>query len=290
MPAAALAVAVLTGCGADPAPAAAPAATDKAPASADPQGKRRQMEAMRADCMKGKGFKYEPYVPPPAKVSEESRREWTGDYATMREQRERRGFRIYFPFVHPEDPEDGIGTVDPNPNDALAGSLSRTQYRAWDAADGACYAEAFTELTGKTVTSKDDVFTQAENMYLRTTSRELDGDPRMIELATAFGTCLKGKGYPVPSLKPTALNFSSRERLEKQRGDVIAGRVKQDPEDTGFRRLTPQEAKPYLVKEIKVSLDDLECGKDFYAAFLPRYEALRQKAYREFGEDDGLWS
>ena len=50
MPAAALAMALLAGCGTETMPSAAPSA-EKASPAADPHGKRRQMEAMRADCM-----------------------------------------------------------------------------------------------------------------------------------------------------------------------------------------------------------------------------------------------
>ena len=47
--------------------------------------------------------------------------------------------------------------------------------------------------------------------------------------------------------------------------------------------LTPEEARPYLNKEIKAALDDLECGKDFYPAYLPKEKAVDQQIYEEFG-------
>jgi hypothetical protein len=47
--------------------------------------------------------------------------------------------------------------------------------------------------------------------------------------------------------------------------------------------ITPEEARPYLNKEIKAALDDLECGKDFYPAFMPKDEAVGQQINEESG-------
>ncbi|MEU1728538.1 hypothetical protein [Nonomuraea sp. NPDC005692] len=47
--------------------------------------------------------------------------------------------------------------------------------------------------------------------------------------------------------------------------------------------LTPAQAQPYLAKEIKAALDDLECGKDFYRAYTPKVEAITQRIAEEFG-------
>jgi hypothetical protein len=289
MPAATLALALLAGCGAETTPSAVPAA-GKASSAADPPGKRRQMEAMRADCMKQKGFKYVPNVPAPSQtISEERRLELNGDYPSMLKYREKHGFGVYFAFAYPDDPEEGIPDPIPDPNMELAQSLSKTQYNAWSAADNACYAAAFTMLTGKKASSMDDVYAQADNIYIKTKERQLDGDPQLVELAGDFGDCLKSKGYPVASLKPTAMVFNIWEIFEKERTANLIKRTKSGEAQTvEAMRMPPDEARLHLAKEIKVSLDDLECGKDFYAAFRPRDSKLLEETWNGFGRKDGL--
>jgi hypothetical protein len=289
MPAAALALALLAGCGGDPVSSAATTA-EKAATTADPHGKRRQMEAMRADCMKRKGFKYVPNIPPPLTTSSRERiLDGSGDYSAMRKYREKHGFGVYFAFAYPDDPEEGIPKPIPDPNMELAQSLSKTQYNAWTAADNACYAAAFTKLTGKKVSSTDDVYKQADNLYTEAKDRRLDGDPRLVELAGDFGDCLKSKGYPVASLKPTAMAFNSGRIFQEQNNADLVKRLKLDTAETiEATRMTPDEARPYLAKEIKASLDDLECGRDFYAAFRPRDTKLFEGIWNEFGREDGL--
>ncbi|MFF5206670.1 hypothetical protein [Streptosporangium sp. NPDC000396] len=292
MPAAVLALAVLAGCGQEPTSGAS--AAGKAPATggsatAAPQAKRRQMEAMRADCMKKKGFKYVPNVPQPQKVSKGRRQELSGDYAAMREYRQKHGFGVFFALAYPDDPEDGIGKPIPEPNGDLIESLSKTQRKAWTAADETCYAAAFSKLTGKTVTSWNDATDQADELTTKTRERELDGDARLAELARGFGDCLKSKGYPVASLKPIAIYNNGWNMFEKERDKAqdkhIGSSGKVTFESLG---MPPNEARPYLAKEIKVALDDLECGKDFYAEFLPKDMKLSEEAWNEFGGDELL--
>ncbi|MER5419930.1 hypothetical protein [Streptosporangium roseum] len=286
MPAAVLALAVLTGCGAE-APAAAPV-TGKASTAADPHGKRRQVEAARADCMKQKGFKYIPNISPPETADEEKLLQRSGDYAAMREYREKHGFGVFFALAYPDDPEEGTDQPLPDPNMKLAESFSKTQYEAWSAADDICYATVFTKFTGKKIPSQDDVYTQADTLYWKTKERLLDGDPRLAELAGDFGDCLKGKGYPVTSLRPTALETNGRDTFEKQRTATLNKHMESEAKGIDAWRLPPDAARPYLAKEIKVALDDLECGKDFYAEYRPRSEKLRDEIWDQFGRKEGL--
>ncbi|MER5320833.1 hypothetical protein [Streptosporangium roseum] len=287
MPAAALALAVLSGCGAEAAPAAAPA-IGKASTAADPHGKRRQVEAMRADCMKRKGFKYIPNISPPQGARKTFLRQMSGDYAVMREYREKYGFGVFFTAAYPDDPEEGSNQPLPNPNMELWPSLSETQYEAWRAADNVCYAAAFKKFTGKTVISEEDVYKQGGALSLKTRKRLLDGDPRLVELAGDFGGCLKGKGYPVTSLKPTALEARGRDTFGKQRTAAVDKHRESGAEGIDALRLPPDAARPYLVKEIKAALDDLECGKGFYAEFLPRDKKVQDEIWDRFGGKEGL--
>lgn len=295
MPAAALALAVLAvlaGCGTDTAPSAAPAA-GKTSATADPHGKRRQMEAMRADCMKRKGFKYQPYVPSGSGRIDHDLREFRTDYATLLKQREERGFGVFYPYVHPDQPggpEEAAKKYQRDPNLDISGRLSETQSGAWIAADKACYAAAYNKLTGKTITPGNDTSRQMGKTYDQAANRELDGDPRLVTLAAAYGDCLKGKGYPVISLKPTRMHRNTRSRFDAELEGALSARRGQGTEDGADPELTPDEAKPYLAREIKAALDDLECGKGFYTAFLPKNTELGMRIFREFGGEDGLLS
>jgi hypothetical protein len=287
VPAAALAVAVLTGCGTDAAPSAAPAA-GKASASADPLGNRRQAEAMRADCMKQKGFKYIPNVSPPGRADRDDLLRQSGDYAAMRKYRERYGFKVFFVSAYPDDPKEGAGKPLPDPNMKLAESFSETQLEAWTAADNACYVTVFAKLTGKKISSPDDLYERGDALALKTKQRLLDGDPRLAELAGDFGDCLKGKGYPVTSLKPTALELRGWYTFDKQRTAAVDKHRESGAEGIDALRLPPGKARPYLAKEIKAALDDLECGKDFYAEYLPKNKKVREEVWDQFGRKEGL--
>ncbi|AWS46797.1 hypothetical protein DKM19_41370 [Streptosporangium sp. 'caverna'] len=310
MPAAVLALAVLSGCGGNSV-SGAPAA-GKAPATADPQGIRRQTEAAIGDCMKRKGFKYNPSLPSDQKTDEEVKRE-TGDYRSVREQREKYGFGLYSGYVYPEyRPAGGMNFSDQDPNNPIMMALSSTQLASWRTTRDTCYSAAVKKLTGRTVSSEIDLSMQAHTMLEQAESRELDGDARLLDLAGRFGDCLKTKGVRVRSLKPTAVGDASEAAIrvemsalgDKQlldRGTDPAalrkisvtepGGEKNAPGESVFLpSLTPDEARPYLAGEIKAALDDLECGKDFYAAFQPRERQIRDRIDREFGYHAGLTS
>ncbi|WP_143653407.1 hypothetical protein [Streptosporangium subroseum] len=310
MPTATLALALLTGCGGDPAPSAGTVAAKTATA-ADPQGMRRQTEAAIGDCMKQKGFKYSPSLPPDQKTDEDVERE-TGDYQAMRKHREKYGFGIYSAYVYREDSKSGeMSFADQDPNNPIMMALSSAQLESWRTTRDSCYSEAVKKLTGRTVSSEIDLSRQAGTMLEQVESRELDGDARLLDLAGRFGDCLKAKGARVRSLKPTAIDGAGTAVLrdemlalgEKQLLDRVTDSAilrkalasKQGGEGTlrqgGFLpTLTPDEARPYLAREIKAALEDLECGKDFYAVFKPMERRIRDRIDREFGYYAGLTS
>ncbi|MEV8630056.1 hypothetical protein AB0395_00225 [Streptosporangium sp. NPDC051023] len=292
MPAIALALTVLTGCGlAQDASGTSTPNADTASATGDPQAKRHRMEAIRADCMKSKGFKHIPYVPPLEKPSAQKAKMMNGDYAAMREEREKYGFDVFFAYVYPGDPRHVLkeSQMTQDPNNKLHDSLSSTQQQARKVADDACYTAAFNEITGKRYTSRENRADQVDALRARARTRELDGDARLVELAAAFGDCLKGKGYPVPSLKPTAISTSGEDRFNAEFFKAIDELMAMKDEGTASSdELTPETARPYFVKERKAALDDLECGKDFYAAFLPKEQKIKAEVQRESGETDEL--
>ncbi|MDP9848409.1 hypothetical protein [Streptosporangium lutulentum] len=271
----ALALAVLTGCGSESAPA--PVA---APTQDDVTQPAWRIERIKADCMKQKGFTYVPFVAPPQKQSELERKAVEGDYKAMKEFRTKYGFQIFAAHVYPDDPASGALVPEAfatNPNDRILGSLNKTQFTAYQDAENSCFDKGTQEVLHKKASSRYDLATQLSEMTDQLTSREIAGDPKLVELAAPFGDCLKAKGYPVPFLTPTALVIRGQEAFRAEEHKFGRGENGSRPD------LTPDQARPYLAREIKAALDDLECGKDFYAAYTPKKRELDLQVRREFG-------
>lgn len=294
MPTAILALAVLSGCGGNPAPGAP--ATEKTSATADSQAKSRQIASVRADCMKQKGFTYIANVSAPRQIGEEERKQDSGDYAAMKKWREKNGYGVFAFYVYPQEfanpmvEPEGDAPKNINPNNKIQMSLSETQRAAYNDADRTCYQRAVKEATGKKVDSITDHYEQANARSEQLITRELDGDPRLVELAASMGNCLKDKGYPIGSTKPSALADRGRLKFDTEKkplGERIPeSMLKKMDVSEGARwepNLTADQARPYLARETKDALDDLECGKDFYPVFTPKQIELQQRAYQEFG-------
>ncbi|MFC5825178.1 hypothetical protein [Nonomuraea insulae] len=281
--------AVLCGCGgaaqsAQPSPAASTAAA---------KDKKHQFEAAKADCMKQKGFKYVAYVAPEKQESDEDRKIASGDYQAMKTYREKYGFGVYAVYAYPKEmaPEGMAGNPVKDPNRKMLSSLSNAQLVAYNEAKNACMGVAGKKVLGLTLKSNLDYFSQMAKAHKRAKAAELDGDPKLVELAGAMATCLKGKGYTVSDTKPSAIDLrGERTFLEQQsnlgkqqEGDLQAPpKMTKDTQQYQMPELTPQQAMPYLNKEIKAALDDLECGKDFYPAFIPRETTVQQRVNEQF--------
>ncbi|MCG5220059.1 hypothetical protein [Streptosporangium sp. KLBMP 9127] len=289
----ALAVALLgllTACG----NTATQAGREPSPTGQEPE---RRIETMIADCMKEQGFKYVPYVEPFFEGTDESRRRSNGDYEAIKRFREKNGYGIYAIYVYPQEfhnpmvePDETAKPKVVNPNFKIRSSLSKTQTLAYEDAHDRCYVKAVKKVLGKDVKSMMDRFEQADARAKQLVARELDGEPRLAELAAAMGSCLKAKGYTIGSTKPTAMAGRGPKRFNDEKAPL----GEKIPEDTRKRLEQPEgaryepdlnadQARPYLAREIKDALDDLECGKEFYLAFLPAELSVQQRAYREFG-------
>ncbi|MBN6054250.1 hypothetical protein JYK22_20075, partial [Nonomuraea sp. RK-328] len=158
----------------------------------------------------------------------------------------------------------------------------------------ACAVVAAKQVLGKTVTSDTDLFEQLLTASDKASEREIDGDAELVKLASSMATCLTGKGYKVSGTRPMDMQQRGRNEFLDQE-DEIGRRQREDVPDvppptkkgeikrTFGAKLTPAEAKPYLAKEIKAALDDLECGKDFYRVYTPKSEAIDQRVAEEFG-------
>lgn len=249
-----LGLAVLTGCGANAAPVAGGgnASMDKA----------RERENVIATCMKQKGFSYTPSVSRP-KQSDAN----PADYAAIKAYRSKYGFGVFSAVVYPKPQE----TQAPDPNKATIDSLSGAKRDAYLTTMNECRVTALQQVNGLKVTSladyQDQMSKEIENI-----DKELDGDPKLLELAAPFVECLKSKGERVTSAKPLALSGRGMEVWGEQADRLgKAGTV------------TVEAARPYLVKEIRSALVDLECGKDFYAAFVPLQKRLTNEARVKYG-------
>ncbi|MBN6055804.1 hypothetical protein JYK22_27990, partial [Nonomuraea sp. RK-328] len=282
----------LGGCGG--ATEGTPAAT--ASASAATADKKQRLESVKADCMKGKGFKYVPFMAPPIKQTEQDRKIASGDYQAMRKDRQKNGFGVYAQYVYPEEFDSPMVKPDDahtDPNMKIQSKLSAAQSQAYHKASDACEAMAAKQVLGLTVKSGMDYFQQRYAARQKAITDELDSDPRLVELAGAMATCLKGNGYSVADTAPSAIAELGRNSFleqqdrqgREQRKDVGQSQPKAKKGEVPryvMPSLTPEEAKPYLDKEIKAALDDLECGKDFYAAYQPRQTAIVQQVHDRF--------
>ncbi|MER6575525.1 hypothetical protein [Nonomuraea sp. NPDC001023] len=280
-----LSAAVLCGCGgaAEPTGGAETAQPSRAAAAKD---KKHQFEAAKADCMKQKGFKYVPYVKPEDK-SEDTRKRNSGDYQAMRKYRAKYGFGRFAIHVYPTEGPDAQAEMDPNVK--IQEDLSPAQNDAYNKAINVCMVTAGKQALGLTLKSRMDYYNQLGLARKRAKAAELDGDPRLVELTGPMATCLKGKGYSVTDTKPTAMNLRGDEEFGRQQDKLGRAQQKNLPDDEKrtsgsfiMPELTPEAAKPYLAKEIKAALDDLECGKDFYATYVPKEAALEQKINDQF--------
>ncbi|MET7327261.1 hypothetical protein [Nonomuraea sp. NPDC005650] len=297
LPVAMLALAVLCGCGG----AAETGATEKAaalpsPGAAAAKDKKHQLEAAKADCMKQKGFKYVAWVQPEQPQSDEDRLRDAGDYQAMQKYRQKYGFGVFALHVYPKEmnaPEAQMEGPNQDPNGKLQAALSGAQLDAYNKAKDACMVTVAKQVLGVTLKSNIDYYNQIALARRRATASTLDTDPKLVELATSMATCLKGKGYTVSDTTPTEMAKRGENVFIKEQDKV--GREQDDsvpdvapPGKKGQGRqihmpsLTPEQAKPYLAKEIKAALDDLECGKDFYPVYTPRKSAIDTQIRAQF--------
>ncbi|TDC98871.1 hypothetical protein E1292_33780 [Nonomuraea deserti] len=284
------ALAVLCGCGSTTGTAApSPSATSD---------KKHRLEAAKADCMKQKGFKYVPFVSRSQKPdTEEDRKRAAGDYQALRKYREKYGFGVFAMYVYPK--ELGHLAVKPdnpeiNPNWEIQSSLSKAQMGAYQKARDTCMVTAASQVLGLELKSGVDYYAEQNKIRRRALKSVVNSDPELMELAGAMATCLKGKGHAISDTTPLAMaergprTFQAQEdKLGRaQRDDVpdVAPPAKKDEVPAIYApTLTPEEARPYLNREIKAALDDLECGKDFYPAYLPREQVIDKQVNEQFG-------
>ncbi|MER5627422.1 hypothetical protein ABT061_41010 [Streptosporangium sp. NPDC002544] len=256
-------LAALTGCASSegPQPSAAP--------SADQQ---RQNQAQLATCMKSKGFTYHPVVSRP-ELPDAVKQEMSGEYPAMKAYRSKYGFGFAASTVYPNDGVGRMaalslsgGNADDDPNGKVIAGLSKPQREAYFNTMDACTLEMINKATGKNLKSMEEVAKAQSAMVKQIISREIDGDPKLVELASAFADCLKGKGYRVTSQRPSQIVRSTEGPFMTEFGKLLG------------QKPTADQARPLLQREIKAALDDLECGKEFYAAYRPKANEVYDRA------------
>ncbi|MFI6317844.1 hypothetical protein ACIBG8_10025 [Nonomuraea sp. NPDC050556] len=285
---------LLTGCsgggpatGGDQEPGAEPtglaAAMDKAEARWKKQS--QETEAALVVCMKGKGFTYSPYTWDSGRTeTPEQKARRNGDYEAEKRFRTKFGFGTFARMVFPDDPEFKMTNSFTDPNEKYLKGLPEKQRMAFYKARERCELEALQKKTGKKIKSMEEYWKSTQKVRDARTSREIDGNPELIQLGQAYSTCLKGKGYQVTETKPSKLQYYMQEtvwkdyeKATKNKGMMIEknGKVTQP--------MTPVQAKPYLDKEIKIAMDDLDCGKDFRTPALLASMRLQEKLDAELG-------
>ncbi|MGI5486681.1 hypothetical protein [Microtetraspora malaysiensis] len=282
------ALGALGGCGG----AAESSQPEQSAAAKAPEGdKKHQFEAAKADCMKSKGFKYVAYVPPEKQKSDEEIKRASGDYQAMQKYRGKFGFGVFAEFVYPKEMGGGA-EPEANPNVGIQNKLSGAQGASYRKASDACMIVAAKRALGKDLKPGDDFYAQMNRASERAMAA-VDSDPELIELAATMAGCLKEKGYPVGKTTPTAMSnrglfafLDLSDKLGRKQRDLpeVAPPVKDGQLKMTYQPdLSAAEAKPYLDREIKAALDDLECGKDFYAVISPKEEAVNRQIFDEFG-------
>lgn len=261
------------------------------PAGADDETKKQYMVTNAvAECMKKAGFAYVPYVlaSNPANRDDNDR-----DYDSARKIREKYGFGAFAPDVYPNDPQvPGAKTaVAEDPNTATFQALPQDRKDAWNAAmmgstdpakmkqsmadGGGCLGAAQTKVYGDKGKSKADAEAAAE--AARRNRLNLNGDPELSRLAQGFASCLRGKGYPVETTAVTEIRNAERFVWMGKAAQLNQNRpqpadVDQPARPRSGATLDPATARTMLTQEIQAALADLDCGRDFRAAYYPKFD------------------
>jgi hypothetical protein len=247
--------------------------------------KQTRMENKRVACMTERGLSYVAALAPKRQWQPGEQERLAGDLKALRMYRAKYGFGVWAPNVFPKDEVVNPTSLD-NPNNKMLMSLSADKLKKWRAADDACFSQAVKQVLGKTVTSQEDYYAQLESAVENSLS-VLDKDKQLMRLGEQFAACLE-----VSATEPTKLDGLSHTKIVLQASEVAKKAWKGElpkaaqGKNVVFRpNLKPDEAKPYLDKEIKAALKDLECGKAFYTAYLPQALAITSRVYQEFGRE-----
>lgn len=226
-----------------------------------------------AACMRKKGFTYTPRVSGLAAAASPVDGQ---DYERAKTYREKFGFGFFAPAVYPDDPTV-VGSraheaQDVSPDRAYLDALPPAQRKAYDKAMGSakqlasgkkvmlpgCVKDGIEKGYGPEKSQAElDREHAADEERDRAAKQALNGDPTLVSLAQRFASCLRDEGIAVTTTQPTAI------------GDMVKfATVKTLPQD-GVQKMDQDAARAELAREIGIALKDLECGKEFRAAYFP---------------------
>ncbi|MFD8453531.1 hypothetical protein [Streptomyces coelicoflavus] len=255
---------------------AAPGGELTVPEDADPDTKNYYLtENAIAACMKKRGFSYTPVGITP----NEDRSAGEGkDYGLAKKYREKYGFGIYSSIVYPNDPAVLLQEEESDdPNDSYRSSLPAAQQKKYDKALGrlralrktngviqrppkdGCLAQAERKVYGppKSKAEQDREIAEQQERD-KQAGQALNGDPQLVSLAQAYADCLRKEGITVTTTQPTSI------------ADMVKFQVADQIPPDGLPG--KEEALAKLPGEIDLALKDLECGKEFRAAYWPKFD------------------
>lgn len=271
-------VVILAGC-------ATTAGRTARPTPGDTLTREHLRENVMRDCMKQRGFAYIAVPRPGSHVTDEGRRRAAGDYAAVKTHRGKYGFAVFSALVYPTSQEaGGMDAAAQNPNDKIVRALSAAQQGGYRKARDTCFSQAARQVYGKDVKGFDDFHAKYAKAYESTVLGQLDADPELVPLAQRYANCLRAQGVRVDSAKPSAVGEQAGRRFYDE---LFAIGRKQHPTAAKSERwwpdLSPAQARPYLDREIRAALADLECGKEFFPVAAPKKSAASARFDAEWG-------
>ncbi|MGW4101815.1 hypothetical protein [Streptomyces sp. NPDC004976] len=256
-------------------PSAAPGGALTVPEDADPETKDYYLtENAIAACMKQRGFSYTPVAEPYTSPGAASSAVDGQDYDLAKKYRQKYGFGLFAHAVYPNDPAVAPVEMKPDPNDSYRDSLPAAQQKAYDKALGkldgvrdtptpqrppkdGCVAKAELKVYGPAKSKAEQERENAEQQERdKQAGQALNGDPQLVSLAQGYAACLRKQGITVSTTQPTGIGDMVKFQVSAQ--------IVSEP--------SKEEALPKLAREIDLALEDLECGKQFRAAYWPKYK------------------
>ncbi|MEV7046031.1 hypothetical protein [Amycolatopsis sp. NPDC051061] len=285
-----LSVVCLVGCGAGAGNADGAASSSgqggpvpTAPVGSSAEGKAiadsARVENLVADCMKAHGFNYVPSPQQPAngEASPVHRNPALVPYGQLKELRQKYGFGYFSAFIFPNDPNVARRDMGPaSPNEAIKKDLDPAQRKVYEvtlngtpvpgqgkSTTGGCYQDSYTKVHGS-VPAGNPAEEQAKSATAEQVVEAFRSDKQAIQAAQGYASCLKNGGYTVTSTAPGDVENTVQ---------LAASGLFQTARANGAN-IDAAAAKQGLADEIKMALDDLECGKAYEVIAKPFVENL----------------
>ncbi|MEV1025018.1 hypothetical protein [Streptomyces sp. NPDC050264] len=250
------------------------------PADANADLKKQYLlENAIAACMKKQGFTYTPVAPESLADS------WAtdgADYTLTKKYRQKYGFGLYAGIVYPNDASTAARQdSDDTPNADYVNTLTPAQKTAYNKALGSppdpksgekkstgCQGEADTSVYGSEPVQERSTTTESRN---QANAQALNGDTKLVALAQSYASCLKKEGISVTTTQPTGIGEMVKLQALKSAPAGAGGVAAVEEDGSTQKSLSKEEALPLLTKDIELAMRDLECGKEFRAAYFPKF-------------------